>query len=470
MSKKFSQEKLVNHFLISGFIYQSSEIYGGLSNSWDIGPLGILLKNNIKKLWWNYFVTSKPNMVGLDSNIILNSNVWQASGHIDNFSDPLIDCKDCKSRLRADKLIENFGIKNNLIFNINEQTSYDKLEKIIIDKKINCPICDKQNWTQIREFNLLFKTSVGVIESKKSDLYLRPETAQGIFINFKNIQRTTRMKLPFGVAQVGKSFRNEITPGNFIFRTREFEQMEIEHFCHPKDEEIIFNSYLKSVDFFLTEIMGIKKKSIKLVNYSKEELAHYSKATTDFFFDFPHGWSEIWGVTNRGNYDLKVHQNFSNKSLDYSDPKSQEKFIPSVIEPSIGVERLLYAILVNSYSEQIIDEKDNRIVLKLNYELCPYKICILPLSNKLTEKSKELFESVLKLNISATYDGSGSIGKRYRRQDAIGTKYCITIDFDTAIDFKVTIRDRDTMEQKRIAIDIFLASAENLDFIFNKLE
>jgi len=468
MPNKFSQEKLVNHFLTTGFIYQSSEIYGGLSNSWDFGPLGVLIKNNIKSLWWDYFVTRQTNVVGIDTNIILNSNVWKASGHIENFSDPLIDCKECKSRFRADKLIENFQKNNNLNFNISDQTEYDKLEKIISDNQINCPVCSKNNWTQIRDFNLLFKTSVGVIESKKSDLYLRPETAQGIFINFKNIQRTTRMKLPFGVAQIGKAFRNEITPGNFIFRTREFEQMEIEHFCHENSEKIIFDNYLQKIKNFLIEIIGIKESSLKIIDHLKEELAHYSLATSDFMFDFPHGWDELWGLANRGNYDLEVHEKSSKKSLEYLDVETREKFLPSVIEPSVGVERLIYAILINSYSEEVVDEKDTRIIMKLNYDLCPYKICILPLSNKLCKDADKIFKDVLKSNISATYDGSGSIGKRYRRQDAIGTNYCVTIDFETIKDSSITIRDRDTMEQIRISINEFLEDIHKLQFKFNK--
>lgn len=462
MSKKYNQEILVNHFISSGFIYPSSEIYGGLSNSWDSGPLGVLIKNNLKKLWWDNFITKKENMVGIDSNIILNPNVWEASGHIDNFSDPLLDCKDCKSRIRADKLIEEFCKLEDLKVTINEQSSHEELEKIINHHKIPCPLCKKHNWTAIRNFNLLFETSSGILDSKKKSLYLRPETAQGIFINFKNIQRTTRLKLPFGVGQIGKSFRNEITPGNFIFRTKEFEQMEIEHFCESENEDEIFNKYIQEIQEFMVNILGIRSKLLKQISYPKEELAHYSNATTDFLFDFPHGWTELWGISNRGTYDLEVHQNLSKKSLEYQDPGNGIKLLPSVIEPSVGVERLLYAILINSYHEEKISDGDTRIVMKLEYSLCPYKMTILPLSNKLKEQSKLLLKQVLAKNISASFDSSGSIGKRYRRQDAIGTKYCITFDFETLIDEKITIRERDSMNQERVSIEEFLKNIENL--------
>ncbi|MGL5630431.1 MAG: glycine--tRNA ligase [Mycoplasmoidaceae bacterium] len=465
MSNKMNQNILMNHLISTGFIYQSSEIYGGLANSWDLGPLGVLLKNNLKRVWWDYFVTKHHNMFGLDSNILLNSSVWKASGHIDNFVDPLIDCKECKNRVRADKLIENFYLLNNKECNINEKTSHEDLEKIISEFNVGCPYCQKCNWTSIRNFNLLFETYKGVVQEKKNILYLRPETAQGIFINFQNILRTTRTKVPFGVAQIGKAFRNEITPGNFIFRTREFEQMEIEFFCHENDEEAYFSSYLSSIENFLINVIKLDKSKIKQVDYPKEELAHYSKKTIDFFFNFPHGDSELWGLVNRGKFDLSVHENFSQKKLHCLDPITNERYIPSVIEPSVGVERLMYAVLINSYFEENINKDNKRIILKLPYNLAPYKFAILPLTSKLSKEAKNLYNSILDLNISAIFDVSGSIGKRYRRQDEIGTKYCITIDFNSSIKNTVTIRERDSMKQKRVSVKRLFKNINNIESI-----
>lgn len=448
MKTKLSQENIINHLKTYGFVYQNSEIYGGLANAWDFGPLGALIKNSLKNIWINYFVNSEPNMYLIDTNIILNSSVWNASGHVSNFSDPLIDCKECKNRFRADKLIEEF-LPNE---KINEQTPSDKLEAIIKDNNLKCPSCKKTNWTNIRKFNLMFETLIGVVDDKKSTVYLRPETAQGIFINFKNVQRTQRAKIPFGIAQIGKSFRNEITPSNFIFRTREFEQMEIEHFVTSEDEDKIFDYYQNKIQTFLFDVLKIKKENISIENYKKEEIAHYSKKTIDFFYDFPQGKSELWGLANRGTYDLTQHENHSKKDMHYLDPITNQKYIPSVIEPSVGVERLIYAILLDSYDEEVVND-ETRVVMRFSENIAPYKVAILPLTNKLDELANQYFKKILFKQISCTYDLSGSIGKRYRRQDAIGTPYCLTIDFDTQNDNSVTIRERDSMKQIRVKFD-----------------
>lgn len=448
MSKKVNQETIVNHLKNYGFVYQNSEIYNGLANAWDFGPLGSLLKNNLKNAWLDFFVFSKKNMHLIDTNIILNPSVWKASGHVDNFSDPLIDCKSCKSRYRADKLILEFTKEN-----INEQTSSEILEKIILDNKIACPNCKKNDWTKIRKFNLMFNTSIGVVEDSKNEVYLRPETAQGIFINFKNIQRTQRLKLPFGVAQVGKAFRNEITPGNFIFRSREFEQMEIEFFCEKKETKKFFDYFLNEINIFLTTVVNLKKENLKIIDYPKEELAHYSSRTVDVFYNFPHGFNELWGIADRGEFDLTQHQNHSKKSLDYLDEETKQRFIPSVIEPSVGLDRLLYALVVDAYTEEVLEDKSTRITLKFSPDLAPYKFAVLPLSNKLNDKAIEVFDKLVLSKNICTYDAAGSIGKRYRRQDAIGTPYCVTIDFDTINDDTVTIRDRDSMKQVRMKIN-----------------
>lgn len=459
---KVNQEKIVNHLKNYGFIFQNSEIYNGLANSWDFGPLGALLKNNLKNLWISFFVYSQKNMHLVDTNIILNPLVWKASGHIDNFSDPLIDCKNCKSRFRADKII---NLNSNI--NINENYQLNEIDEIISKLKIKCTNCKNFNWTPTRKFNLMFETSIGTIDDLKNKAYLRPETAQGIFINFKNIFRTQRLKLDFGVAQIGKSFRNEITPSNFIFRLKEFEQMEIEHFVNEKNKDKIFEFYELKIYDFLTKELNIKKENIKKINYSKSELAHYSNKTIDFFYNFPHGESELWGLSDRGEFDLKQHQKFSNKSLEYADEQNN-KYLPHIIEPSVGVERLIYAILLDYYFEQDLGENDIRVVLKMPFSLSPYKLAILPLSNKLLNKADEIYSCLLKQNYSITFDSSGSIGKRYRRQDAIGTPFCLTVDFETLNDNCVTIRERDSMKQKRISLnDLAIFSLPNL---FNEHE
>ena len=445
MDKKNFQEIIVNHLKNYGFVYQNSEIYGGLSNSWDFGPLGALMKNNLKKMFVDFFVISEPNMHLIDTNIILNNLVWNASGHTNNFSDPLIDCKNCKNRYRADKLIEQFSDQI-----VNENTPIEKLEASI--SLIKCPTCNKSDWTNIRKFNLMFETKIGVLETLKNSVYLRPETAQGIFVNFKNILRTQRNKLPFGVAQIGKSFRNEITPSNFIFRTREFEQMEIEYFIAIEDEDLAFEFLKNKVYCFLTDKLKIAKKNLTIHEYSKNELAHYSKKTIDFFYNFPHGDAELWGISDRGIFDLSQHEQFSKKDLQYHDVITNKKFIPLVIEPSVGVERLLYAIFVDAYCEESINN-DVRVVLKLCEAIAPYKICVLPLTNKLNDLGQKFYQNILNKCISSTYDLSGSIGKRYRRQDAIGTPYCITVDFDTEKDNTVTVRERDSTKQVRIKFD-----------------
>ena len=448
MKKNIEQSTIVNFLKNYGFVFANSEIYNGLANAWDYGPLGVLLRKNIKDLWWKRFVTTQSNIVGLDSSIIYNPLVWKASGHIQNFSDPLIDCKECKIRLRADKLIEDFDSK--IIVNENDDESV--LLNIINKNKIKCPNCQSFNWTNIRKFNLMFKTYQGVVEDDLNTLYLRPETAQGIFINFKNILRTTRMKIPFGVAQIGKAFRNEITPGNFIFRTREFEQMEIEYFIKKDDAKKTFNYFLKQIENFIVDDCKIDKEYIRIYNHPKDKLSHYSSMTSDLEFLFPHGWSELCGIAHRGNYDLTVHSELSKKDLSYLDSQTNEKFLPDVIEPSIGVDRLFYGIITSLYDIEKVDNED-REVLRLPFDLCPYKFAILPLTNKLKDQAEKIYQDFLKKGISTSYDASGSIGKRYRRQDAIGTMFCITIDFDTIDKQTITIRNRDTMQQVTIKLD-----------------
>lgn len=444
MKKNVSQEIITSHLKNYGFIYQNSEIYGGLSNAWDMGPLGSIVKHNLKNLWINYFITSETNMFLLDTNIILNPLVWKASGHTENFSDPLIDCKKCRNRYRADKLIEEFTDEK-----INEQTDAKILENIIDKHNIKCPSCKNKDWTNIRKFNLMFDTYIGVVEDSKDKVYLRPETAQGIFINFKNIVRTQRCKIPFGVGQIGKSFRNEITPGNFIFRTREFEQMEIEFFTTPERSEQDFKFFENKILDFLKNVLSLSSDNLKVYDYPKNELAHYSKKTIDVFYNFPHGFSELWGLADRGDYDLTQHQNLSQKSLDYLDDINNKKFIPCVIEPSVGVERLMYAIFCDSYYEEKVND-ETRVVMKLNSNIAPYNFAVLPLTNKLNDLAKTLQNELLKKGYRVNLDSSGSIGKRYRRQDAIGTPYCLTVDFDTQNDNSITIRHRDTMKQVRV--------------------
>lgn len=444
MAKK-TQDEIVNHLKNYGFVFPNSEIYNGLANGWDYGPLGVLLKQNIKNKWWKEFVSKSNDIYGLDSSIILNTSVWNASGHLSNFSDPLVDCKSCKKRYRADKLIEE-----QLNINVNENDPSEILKSYL--EKINCPNCKVKNWTDIRNFNLMFKTFQGTVEDKQNELYLRPETAQGIFINFKNIQRTMRAKLPFGVAQIGKSFRNEITPGNFIFRTREFEQMEIEYFFNSHKDQNYFDKFSNKIKEFLHNVCLFSNDNIKLIEHSKEQLSHYSKRTVDFQYNFPHGFAELWGIANRGDYDLSQHMNYSKKDLSYLDEETNNKLIPHVIEPSVGVERLFYALVCEHYDVEQLENNEAREILRFPFWLSPYKIAILPLNNKLKDKANEIYLSLLETGINITYDSSGSIGKRYRRQDAIGTYFCVTIDFDTLEDNCVTIRNRDTMQQERIQI------------------
>ena len=445
-----TMEKLVNLCKTRGYIYPGSEIYGGLANSWDYGPLGVELKNNIKKLWMKKFVQESKYNVGLDAAILMNPKTWVASGHVGGFSDPLIDCKSCKTRHRADKLIEEWAHENGKDM-VADGMSDEEMVSFIRKNHITCPNCGKEDFTPIRKFNLMFKTFQGVTEDTTSELYLRPETAQGIFVNFKNVLRTTRRKLPMGIAQIGKSFRNEITPGNFTFRTREFEQMELEFFCKPGTDMEWFEYWRGFCRDWLLGL-GIKEENIRLRDHSKEELCFYSVATTDIEFLFPFGWGELWGVADRTDYDLKQHMQYSNEDFNYLDQETGEKFIPYCIEPSLGCDRVALAFLCNSYEEEAIAEGDTRVVLHLHPALAPYKVAVLPLSKKLSEKAEEVYTKLSK-KFMCDYDEAGSIGKRYRREDEIGTPYCVTIDFDTLEDNCVTVRDRDTMEQVRIKID-----------------
>ncbi|MFT4445235.1 MULTISPECIES: glycine--tRNA ligase [unclassified Parvimonas] len=462
MKSEKSMEKIVSLCKSRGIIYPGSEIYGGLANTWDYGPLGVEFKNNVKKAWWQKFVQQSKYNVGLDSAILMNPEVWVASGHVGSFSDPLIDCKECKSRFRADKLIEDFYFENNL-GDINvDGWENEKVEELMKEKNICCPNCKKQNFTGIRRFNLMFKTFQGVTEDSKSEIYLRPETAQGIFVNFKNIARTSRKKVPFGIAQVGKSFRNEITPGNFTFRTREFEQMELEFFCKP-GEDLEWYEYWKNYSFNWLLSLGMNEEALRLRDHEKEELSFYSKATCDIEFLFPFGWGELWGIADRTDYDLSRHIEVSGEDLRYIDPVTNEKYIPYCIEPSLGADRVALAFLCNAYDEEEIGEGDVRTVLRLHPALAPFKAAILPLTKKLSEKSDEIYNELSKYFMIDT-DVSGSIGKRYRRQDEIGTPFCITVDFDTLEDNCVTVRFRDTMEQERIKI------SELKDFIEKSLE
>lgn len=441
-----SMEKLVSLCKGRGFVYAGSEIYGGLANTWDYGPLGVELKTNIKNAWRKKFIQENPYNVGLDSAILMNPQTWVASGHLGGFSDPLMDCRECKTRHRADNLIEDFDGTNVAGWTNEQMMDYIK------EHSIPCPQCGKHDFTDIRQFNLMFKTFQGVTEDSKNELYLRPETAQGIFVNFANIQRTTRKKIPFGVAQVGKSFRNEITPGNFIFRVREFEQMELEFFCKPGTDLEWFEYWRGFCRDWLYSL-GIKEENLRLRDHDPEELCFYSKATTDFEYLFPFGWGELWGVADRTDYDLTQHIKTSGKSLDYFDPETNERYIPYVIEPSLGVERLFLSILTEAYDEEVVDaeKNDTRVVLRLHPALAPFKCAILPLSKKLNEQATEIFASLSK-KFNVDYDDAGSIGKRYRRQDEIGTPFCITYDFDSVEDGCVTVRDRDTMEQVRIPV------------------
>ena len=446
MKENITMEELVNLCKQYGIIFQGSEIYGGLANTWDFGPVGAELKNNIKKAWKQKFIQEDVNNVGLDSAILMNPKVWEASGHISTFSDPLIDCKNCKTRYRADKLVEDDGVED------AGGMSNEDLIKYINKHNIVCPKCGKLDYTDIRQFNLMFKTFQGVTEDSKSTIYLRPETAQGIFADYQNIQRSMRLKLPFGVGQVGKSFRNEITPGNFIFRVREFEQMELEFFCKPGTELDWFKHYKEYCKNFLL-LLGVKEENLRLRDHSKEELSFYSNATTDIEYKFPFGWGELWGIASRTNYDLSQHQKTSGVSMEYLDPETNEKYIPYVIEPSVGVERLVLMILCNSYEKELLENGDTREVMKFHPFLAPYKVAVLPLVKKYhKEKASEVYKAFAK-NFMTTYDETGSIGKRYRRQDVIGTPFCITVDEDTIENETVTIRDRDTMKQITLPIE-----------------
>ncbi len=453
-----TMEKIVALCKGRGFVYPGSEIYGGLANSWDYGPLGVELKNNVKKAWWKKFVSQSKYNVGLDAAILMNPEVWVASGHVGGFSDPLMDCKECKARFRADKLIEDAaGISA-------DGWTSEKMLEYINENDIKCPSCGKHNFTDIRKFNLMFKTFQGVTEDSKNEIYLRPETAQGIFVNFKAVQRTARKKIPFGIGQIGKSFRNEITPGNFIFRTREFEQMELEFFCKPGTDLDWFNYWKDSCKNWLLSL-GIKEENIKMRDHEQEELSHYSKATTDIEFMFPFGWGELWGIADRTDFDLTQHMNHSGEKLEYTDPETNEKYVPYVVEPSLGADRVTLAFLVEAYDEEVVDEEknDTRVVMRFHPALAPVKAAVLPLSKKLSEKAEEVFD-LLAAEFNCEFDDAGSIGKRYRRQDEIGTPFCITYDFDSEEDGAVTVRDRDTMEQERVKI------SELTDYIAKRIK
>ena len=458
-NKAKTMDKIVALCKNRGFIFPGSEIYGGLANTWDYGPLGVELKNNVKKAWWKKFVQENKYNVGLDAAILMNPQTWVASGHLAGFSDPLMDCRECHERFRADKLIEDWCAENGFeLPKPIDAFTHAEMKEFVEEHNIPCPTCGKHNFTDIRQFNLMFKTFQGVTEDAKNTVYLRPETAQGIFTNFVNVQRTTRRKMPFGIAQIGKSFRNEITPGNFIFRVREFEQMELEFFCKPGTDLEWFAYWREFCHNWLLSI-GLRDENIRLRDHDPEELCFYSKATTDFEFLFPFGWGELWGVADRTDYDLTQHQNESRKDLTYFDPETNERYVPYVVEPSLGVERSVLAVLCDAYDEEVIDEAKNdvRTVLHLHPTLAPFKAAILPLSKKLSDKASEIYADLSK-KFMLDYDETGSIGKRYRRQDEIGTPLCITVDFDTVGDAEkagdgcVTVRDRDTMEQVRIPI------------------
>ena len=446
--KELTMEKIVNYCKQYGFIFQGSEIYGGLANSWDYGPLGKEIKENIKKAWWKRFIQEEKNSYGLDAAIIMNPEVWVASGHVTSFTDPLIDCKSCKSRHRADKLIEDFTEGKET----GDGWDNKKLEDFIKNNKIVCPKCGKSDFTGIRQFNLLFETQMGVTEDSASKVYLRGETAQGIFVNFNNVLRSQRAKVPFGIGQIGKAFRNEITPGNFIFRTREFEQMEYEFFCKP-NTDLEWHKYWKQKCLDFLKDLGLKEDNLRYRDHDPEELAFYSKATTDIEYLYPMGWGELWGIADRTDYDLSVHQNHSKTELKYLDPETNEKYVPYVIEPSVGVDRLFLAVLCNSYDEEELDGGDTREVLHIAPSLAAYKVCVLPLAKKYhSEKANEIYNTLSK-NFMTSYDEAGSIGKRYRRCDAIGTPFCVTIDDETINNNTVTIRNRDTMEQITLKVD-----------------
>ena len=469
MANKVTMDELVALAKNRGFIFPGSDIYGGLANSWDYGPYGIALKNNIKKAWWQKFIQESPYNVGIDAAILMNPRVWEASGHLSNFNDPLIDCKNCKTRHRADQLIEAWwnteagaSVKDAADRPLLDALSNEELVAYIKANDIICPNCGKHDFTDVRQFNLMFKTFQGDTEDSQSEIYLRPETAQGIFVNFNNVQRSSRKKIPFGIGQIGKSFRNEITPGNFIFRTREFEQMELEFFCEPGTDDEWFE-YWKSYCFnFLLEI-GVTEENLRMRDHDPKELSHYSKGTTDIEYKFPFNWGELWGIANRTDYDLTQHMEHSSQDMNYFDPEKNEKYVPYVVEPSVGVDRLLLAVYADAYAEEELEGGDSRNVLRFHPAIAPVKIAILPLSKKLTEEAEKLHE-LLSPHYAVELDERQSIGKRYRRQDEIGTPYCVTIDFDSLEDNAVTIRHRDTMEQVRVPI------AELLDWFSGKFD
>ena len=445
-----TMDKIVNLCKARGFVYPGSEIYGGLANSWDYGPIGAELKKNIKDLWWQKFVRENKHNVGIEAAIIMNPQVWVTTGHVGGFSDPLIDCKACKTRHRADKLIEEWSFQNGEQISGLDGWSNEELVAYINEHQIPCPNCGKTDFTDIRKFNLMFKTFMGVTEDAKSEVYLRPETAQGMFVNFRNVQRTTRSKMPMGICQIGRSFRNEITPGNFIFRTREFEQMEMEFFCKP-GTDLEWYEYWKDYCKKWLMSIGIKEENLRMREHSKEELSFYSKGTTDIEYLFPFGWGELWGIADRTDYDLSRHMEASKEDLTYLDPETNEKYIPYCVEPAVGVDRIFLTVLCDAYDEEEVGEGDTRTVLHLHPALAPFKVAVLPLSKKLSEPATKLYEQLLK-KFNCEYDEAGSIGKRYRREDEIGTPFCVTVDFDTLEDNQVTVRDRDTMEQVRIPI------------------
>ena len=439
-------DKIVTHLQTTGYVFQGSQIYGGLANTWDYGPLGSQLKKNIKDLWWNKFVETSELNVGIDSAILMNPRVWVATGHVQTFNDPQIECKDCHCRYRADDLVKEQYHDVDV-----DGMTFDDLNNFVKSHEIKCPNCGKSNFTDIKKFNLMFKTHMGVTEDSSSEVYLRPETAQGVFVNFKNVQRTTRKKLPFGIANVGKSFRNEITPGNFTFRTREFEQMELEFFCKP-GTDLEWFKYWKDFCINFIEDLGVKKENLHYRDHEPQELAFYSKATTDIEYLFPFGWGEIWGIADRTDYDLKRHMEYSKESLEYFDPDTNTKYVPYCIEPSAGLDRLFLTVVCDAYDEETLENGETRVVMHLNPKIAPVKISVLPLSNKLVDEAKKVFKEISKY-FPASFDTSGSIGKRYRRNDEIGTPYCVTFDFDSLENHTVTVRDRDTMKQDFVKID-----------------
>ena len=446
MANKFSFEKVTNHLILTGFVFPGSQIYGGLSNTWDYGPLGAELKRNIRDSWWKKFVQEDPNNVGLDAAILMNPRVWEATGHVSTFNDPMVDCKACKSRYRADELIKKEFPEADV-----DGMTFEDMDKFIQDNDIVCPTCGKKDFTSIRKFNMMFKTHIGVTEDASSVVYLRPETAQGVFMNFKNVARACRKKLPFGICNAGKSFRNEITPGNFIFRTREFEQMELEFFTKPNEDLEWFEKWRQDCMQFLYDL-GINKENLRYRDHDQKELSFYSKATIDIEYLYPFGWGELWGIADRTDYDLGRHQEYSKKNLEYLDPDTHEKYLPYVIEPSVGADRLFLSVLADAFEEQKLENGDVRKVMHFHPALAPVKVAVLPLTKKQSDEAMALYNELVK-DFYCEYDQAGQIGKRYRRQDAIGTPLCVTVDFDTAEDHSVTVRDRDTMEQIRLPID-----------------